>query len=658
MKSLFVVLCLTMAYLSVGAQKIYKFQNTKLSDEKRIDALLEELMLEEKIALLGSDLAVPRLGILSCRHHEGLHGLALGGPAAWGGRKKGEDGKIIPTDRPTTIFPQSYGLGATWDVDLVKKVGEQASLEARYYMQRPEDKRTALVMRAPNADLARDPRWGRTEESRSGLDISPIIMPISQYRNTPYRFLENRTDCFKGLPGLFADSLPDTFGNQIINEWFASKGLSGEEITPLDRLCYVGKRGMGALEFEPSSPINGMNESSVLHIEELTELAKSVFTDRMAFQVQLRQEGRNILDILKVGTSAGGAKPKAIIAYNDITGEVRSGQVKAPEGFGYWLLKFDGGKYSEHTQITDNPQGIGNIEYAYHRMAKACGIDMMECRLLQEKESCHFMTRRFDRMENGEKIHVQTLAGLAHYDRDQRHSYEEIFRIMRQMNLPYPSQEELYRRMVFNVMGRNHDDHSKNFSFLMNRQGKWKLSPAYDLCYSYTPGGKWTNRHQLSLNGKQDNFTMEDLQKVGENMGIREHKQIIEKVQETVSYWHETAKDCGVKPEHADFIGKNLLLFGKQLHTIQMPDIANEQEQAFMKAMRNDDFNTILKLKMRGYQPSENVLKSLQPDISATNFIAAAKIFQMEGMLKSLQDIKPVQSPIIGGNKRSMELGD
>ena len=405
---------------------------------------------------------------------------------------------------------------------------------------------------------------------RSGLDISPIIMPISQYRNTPYRFLENRTDCFKGLPGLFADSLPDTFGNQIINEWFASKGLSGEEITPLDRLCYVGKRGMGALEFEPSSPINGMNESSVLHIEELTELAKSVFTDRMAFQAQLRQEGRNILDILKVGTSAGGAKPKAIIAYNDITGEVRSGQVKAPEGFGYWLLKFDGGKYSEHTQITDNPQGIGNIEYAYHRMAKACGIDMMECRLLQEKESYHFMTRRFDRMEDGEKIHVQTLAGLAHYDRNQRHSYEEIFRIMRQMNLPYPEQEELYRRMVFNVMSRNHDDHSKNFSFLMDRQGKWKLAPAYDLCYSYTPGGKWTNRHQLSLNGKQDNFTMEDLQKVGENMGIRKHKQIIEEIQETVSHWHETAKDCGVKPEHADFIGENLLLFGKQLHTIQI----------------------------------------------------------------------------------------
>lgn len=493
---------------------------------------------------------------------------------------------------------------------------------------------------------------------RSGLDISPIVMPIGQYRNTPYQFLENRTHCFKGLPGLFADSLPDAFGNQIINEWFASRGLSGEEITPLDRLCYVGKRGMGALEFEPCSPLSGMDESSVIHIEELTELAKSVFTDRMAFQAQLHQEGKNILDILKVGTSAGGAKPKAIIAYNDTTGEVRSGQVKAPEGFGYWLLKFDGGTYSEHAQITDTPQGIGNIEYAYYRMAKACGINMMECRLLPERDSYHFMTRRFDRTESGEKIHVQTVAGLAHYDRDQRHSYEEIFRVMRQMNLPYPEQEELYRRMVFNVMSRNHDDHTKNFSFLMDKQGNWSLAPAYDLCYSYTPGGRWTDRHQLSLNGKQEDFTMEDLQKVGESMGIREHKWIIGEVQETVSRWHETAKECGVNPEHADTIGKNLLLFGKQLHSVQIPDIAHEQEQAFTNAMRNDDFNAILELKMKGYQPSENILKSLQPDVSPTTFIAAAKIFQMEGVLKSLQDIKPAQSPITGDNKRIMELGD
>lgn len=395
---------------------------------------------------------------------------------------------------------------------------------------------------------------------RSGLDIAPIMMPIGKYKGAPYQFLENRNNCFKGLPGLIADSLPDAFGNQIIDEWFANKGISQEEVTPMDRLCYVGKRAMGALEFEPCSPLKGMEESSIIHIQELTELAKSVFTDRMTFQAKLRQEGRNIFDILKVGTSAGGAKPKAIIAYNDQTGEVRSGQVKAPEGFGYWLMKFDGGTYSEHAQITDNPQGIGNIEYAYYKMAEACGIQMTECRLLTEGSSHHFMTKRFDRTETGEKIHVQTIAGLAHYDRDQRHSYEEIFRVMRLMKLPYPQQEELFRRMVFNVMARNHDDHTKNFSFLMDKNGVWRLAPAYDLCYSYTPNGKWTNRHQLSLNGKQEGFTMKDLITTAENMGIRNHKIIIGEVQEAISRWKEFAEASGVKQEHIQLIGNNLLL--------------------------------------------------------------------------------------------------
>lgn len=491
---------------------------------------------------------------------------------------------------------------------------------------------------------------------RSGLDISPVIMPVGKYKNIPYQFLENRNNCFKGLPGLFADALPDAFGNQIINEWFASKGLSGEEVTPLDRLCYVGKRGMGALEFEPCSPIEGIEESSIVHIKELTELAKSVFTDRISFQAQLRQEGRNILDILKVGTSAGGAKPKAIIAFNDTTGEVRSGQVKAPEGFGYWLLKFDGGTYREHAQITDNPQGIGNIEFAYYKMAQNSGIEMMECRLLSEKDSYHFMTRRFDRTETGEKIHVQTFAGLAHYDRDQRHSYEEMFRVMRSMNLPYPQQEELFRRMVFNVMARNHDDHTKNFSFLMNKQGQWSFSPAYDLCYSYAPEGKWTNRHQLSVNGKQDGFTMEDLQQVGERMGIRSHKTVIGEVQEAVSHWNELAKDCGVRPEHADTIGKNLLLFGKQLHTVNMPDIANEQEQTFTNAVRSDDFNAILELKMKGYRPSDALLKALQDKVSSNTFIAAAKIFGMDDLLKSIQNMKLSPSPTLEDNKREMGM--
>lgn len=395
---------------------------------------------------------------------------------------------------------------------------------------------------------------------RSGLDISPIVMPLGVYSGEPYQFLTNRNNCFKGLPGLFADSLPDAFGNQIIDEWFASRGFSGEEITPMDRLCYVGKRAMGALEFEPNQEIEGFGESSIIHVQELTNLAKSVFADRETFHVLLNQTDKKILDLLKVGTSAGGAKPKAIIAYNDATGEVRSGQVQAPEGFGYWLLKFDGGTYTEHSEISDNPQGIGNIEYAYYLMAKDCGIDMMECRLLPEGESHHFMTKRFDRTETGEKIHVQTLAGIAHYDRDQRHSYEETFRVMRKMRLTYPEQEQLYRRMVFNVMTRNHDDHTKNVSFLMDKNGSWNLAPAYDLCYSYTPNGRWTNCHQLSLNGKQDNFTYEDLVTVAENMGIRNSKQLIEQIGETVSHWKDYAKEGGVKETHSQIINENLRL--------------------------------------------------------------------------------------------------
>ena len=253
----------------------------------------------------------------------------------------------------------------------------------------------------------------------SGLELSPILMPLKNSDGVVYQFPQNRNHCFKALPGLVADSLPDAFGNQIINEWFASRGLPDREITPLDRLCYVGKRAMGALEFEPSGSIPGLNTSTRLYIDELTELSAEIFRHREVFQSRLLSRDKKILDILKVGTSAGGAKPKAIIAYNELTNEVRSGQVTAPEGFTYWLLKFDGGVYEEHSHITDNPKGIGNIEYAYYLMAKDAGIDMTECRLLQESGSCHFMTKRFDRTDTGEKLHVQPLAGIAHFDRDQ-----------------------------------------------------------------------------------------------------------------------------------------------------------------------------------------------------------------------------------------------
>lgn len=395
---------------------------------------------------------------------------------------------------------------------------------------------------------------------RSGLDVSPVMMPLRNSAGMVYQFQQNRNNCFKGLPGLIADSLPDAFGSQIIYEWFASRGLSDEQITPLDYLCYVGKRAMGALEFQPSKEIPGLDQSTRIYIDELTALAEEVFKNRLEFQSRLQNQDQKTLDILKVGTSAGGAKPKAIIAYNESTNEVRSGQVLAPEGFTYWLLKFDGGVYEEHFQITDNPKGIGNIEYAYYLMAKAVGINMMECRLLKEGDSNHFMTKRFDRTDSGEKLHIQTLAGIAHYDRDQRHAYEQAFRLMRQMQLPYIQQEEFYRRMVFNVVARNHDDHTKNHSFIMDRSGQWRLAPAYDLCYSFNPQGRWTNRHQMSVNGKQDGFTFEDLKTVADRMGIKHGKEIIEKVVDTVSAWEQFAQEAGVTANQVKEIKSNLLL--------------------------------------------------------------------------------------------------
>ena len=394
---------------------------------------------------------------------------------------------------------------------------------------------------------------------RNGIELAPLTMPLS-LGNRPFSFPTNRTECFKGLPGLIADALPDKFGNQIITEWFTRQGLPVGEITPLERLCYVGQRAMGALEFEPSKSSALLNESTEIYIDELTRLAEDIFTKREAFQERMFQEDKTILDILRVGTSAGGAKPKAIIAYNEQTNEVRSGQVKAPDGFGYWLLKFDGVTYSEHDSITVNPKGIGNVEYAYYKMAQACGIEMAECRLLTENSNHHFMTRRFDRTDSGNKIHMQTVAGLAHLDRDQRHSYEEVFGIIRKMNLPMEASLQLFRRMVFNVVARNNDDHTKNFSFLMDQQGRWKLAPAYDICYSYKPGGRWIGQHQLSLNGKQDGFTRLDLSTVGERMGIRRCGEIIDEVTHAVSKWRSIAQDCGVRGSHINEIEKNLLL--------------------------------------------------------------------------------------------------
>jgi serine/threonine-protein kinase HipA len=391
------------------------------------------------------------------------------------------------------------------------------------------------------------------------LDVAPLIMPLADILRGEriFSFPPNRGKTFKGLPGILADSLPDDYGNRILDEYFAGKGMSMAEFTPLDRLCYVGKRGMGALEYEPANKDKTLNESSRIEIEQLTELAREVLNQRESFQANLQKGDKAVLDILKVGTSAGGAKPKAIIAFNEKTKEVRSGQVKAPKGFSYWLLKFDG---VEDHKLSDNPVGIGRIEYAYYNMAKECGIEMTESKLFQEGHYAHFMTKRFDRTDQGEKLHTQTLCAIAHFDRDGRYSYEQAFQTMRQLHLPYPEIEQMYRRMVFNVIARNHDDHTKNHAFIMDQSGQWKLAPAYDLCYAYSPSGQWTNQHQMSLNNKRDNFTNEDLLSVAKKMGIKNGHEIIQEVVAVVSQWDSYAQEAGVKKEHIKQISETLRL--------------------------------------------------------------------------------------------------
>ena len=394
--------------------------------------------------------------------------------------------------------------------------------------------------------------------AKNGWDIAPLQMPLNDiFRGERiFSFPANRSKTFYGLPALLADSLPDDYGNSVIDEWFASKNMS-VEISPLDRLCYIGNRGMGALEFEPANTNHLLNESSVLEIKELAILAKKILNKRTAFQTNLRNNDKAIFDILRVGTSAGGAKPKAIIAYNETTGEVRSGQVQAPEGFSYWLLKFDG---IEGGKIKENPLGIGKIEYAYYRMAVDCGIKISECRLLTEGRKAHFMTKRFDRTENGKKLHTQTFCAIGNFDRDERYAYEQIFQVIRQLNLPYSELEQMYRRMIFNVLSRNHDDHTKNHSFLMDKNGKWSLAPAYDLCYAYSPSGKWTSQHQLSLNGKRDGFAMQDLLQIAEKQDIKNAKEIIKQIVDVVSQWTAYANKYKVKPEFIKRIQENLIL--------------------------------------------------------------------------------------------------
>ncbi len=391
----------------------------------------------------------------------------------------------------------------------------------------------------------------------SGVEPAPLMMPV---KRATYRFPGLAQESFKGLPGLLADSLPDKFGNAVINAWLARQGRSADSFNAVERLCYTGTRGMGALEFFPASGPPVMEGQSV-DVGELVSLASQILTDRSSLQVSFddKKAGDALVDILKVGTSAGGARAKAVIAWNPATNEVRSGQVERGTGFEHWLIKFDGVSENRDKELAD-PQGYGAIEYAYYLMARAAGIQMSECRLFEENGRRHFMTRRFDRNDRGRKRHMQSLCAMEHLDFNQAgaHSYEQAFLVLKKLEASMQDREELFRRAVFNIVARNQDDHTKNIAFLMNKSGEWSLAPGYDITYAYNPEGAWTSRHQLTLNGKTDGFTREDLKEAADVAGLKRglYKRILDEVEASVRRWEEFADQAELEEERIGQIEK------------------------------------------------------------------------------------------------------
>lgn len=376
-----------------------------------------------------------------------------------------------------------------------------------------------------------------------GLEVAPLTMPL---RSGVQSFPELSRETYHGLPGLLADALPDRFGNRIIDAWLARQGRSAGDFTPVERLCYMGMRGMGALEFKPAIGPRA-TKAVPLEVDELTQLLKDIFRHRTEWVVSLKGSKADALNtIIRVGTSAGGNRAKAVIAWNPKTHEVRSGQADLPPGFEPWILKFDGVADS----ALGDPQGFGRVEFAYHRMAIKAGIAMTDCSLLEEGGRAHFMTKRFDRTADGGKVHMQSLCAIAHYDFNAagEYSYEQAMSVVHRLNLGYPALQELYRRMVFNVVARNQDDHTRNIAFLMDPEGTWRLAPAFDVVWAYNAAGSWTNRHQMMINGKRDHFERMDLLAVAETFGVKNAGDIIDEVAEAVASWGTIATDCGVDP--------------------------------------------------------------------------------------------------------------
>jgi serine/threonine-protein kinase HipA len=419
------------------------------------------------------------------------------------------------------------------------------------------DKRVGAIHWNPDsgfADFEFDPGFFQYQ-----LDIAPMKMSLDTAQHKIFSFSELAgSTTFKGLPGLLADVLPDRYGNALINAWLARVGRPAGSMNPVEMLCFTGKRGMGALEFEPVVP-QSANQATKVEINSLVDAAQQILSGRQLFYAELSHDEQKALsDILKIGTSAGGARAKAIIAFNPETGEVRSGQADAPKGFSQWLLKFDGVDDSQFSTTS----GYGRVEMAYYLMATDCGIEMMECRLIEENGRAHFMTRRFDRLSGNRKLHVQTFCAMMHYNFNDIYSfsYEQLFQTMRMLRFTYHQAEQMYRRMVFNVMSQNCDDHTKNFAFLMDQTGEWKLAPAYDVCHAYRPGSSWVSQHALSVNGKRQGITRDDLLEVARQMNVKKAPAILAQISEVIANWHLYAEQTKVEPQLRDAIGKTLLV--------------------------------------------------------------------------------------------------
>ncbi len=395
-----------------------------------------------------------------------------------------------------------------------------------------------------------------------GIELAPFSMPIAQSpRVFSFRELRKKPsgelDTFKGLPGLLADSLPDRYGTSVIDAWLAQQGRLPHSMNPVELLCFIGTRGMGALEFEPTI-VGEYKRSVAIELDSLVDVARSMLRSKQDFVRNLQsEEEKTMRELVRIGTSAGGARPKAVIAFNERTGEVRSGQTKVPQGFAHWLIKLDGVSDAQFGRTRD----YGRVEMAYYHMACDCGIHMMPSRLLEENGRAHFMTKRFDREGASTKHHVQTFCALKHFDFNlvNSFSYEQLFQTMRELMLPYPEAEQLYRRMVFNVLARNCDDHTKNFAFRLKQRSRWELAPAYDLCHAYQPNHRWVSRHALSINGKRDQITKEDLLATAKSVGIKKAAELIDEVNSVVARWKDFADAVNVAPSLRDEIEATLV---------------------------------------------------------------------------------------------------